>query len=102
MRDQRPRHHYDHDQWRRGRWYHGHHGDRQGWWWIIGSTWFWYSAPVYPYPALEELEPEPATAEPPLTTDPTGQYWYYCTDPSGYHPYVPSCYGLWQLVPITP
>lgn len=99
-RDDRPRHHYDHDHWRRGRWYHGHHGERQGWWWIVGPTWFWYSAPVYPYPAWEEVEPAPEN--PPLTTDPTGQYWYYCLDPPGYHPYVPSCYGPWQMVPITP
>ncbi len=30
-------------------------------------------------------------------------YWYYCTDPEGYHPYVEECPGGWmQVVPSSP
>ena len=28
------------------------------------------------------------------------QYWYYCTDPAGYYPYVQNCTKAWmQVVP---
>jgi hypothetical protein len=27
-------------------------------------------------------------------------YWYYCTDPAGYFPYVQSCNKAW--VPVVP
>ena len=26
------------------------------------------------------------------------QYWYYCTDPQGYYPYIKSCPGGWVTV----
>ena len=45
-------HFHEHDivVWRGGRWFHGWHGNRLGWWWIVGPAWYWYPAPVYPYP----------------------------------------------------
>jgi hypothetical protein len=27
-------------------WWHGHYG----WWWNVGPSWYFYTAPVYPYP----------------------------------------------------
>jgi hypothetical protein len=27
------------------------------------------------------------------------QYWYYCTDPAGYYPYVSECSVTWQTAP---
>ena len=31
---------------------------------------------------------------------PANQYWYYCTDPAGYYPYVQNCSKAWmQVVP---
>jgi len=27
------------------------------------------------------------------------QYWYYCSDPAGYYPYVTQCNTGWQTVP---
>jgi hypothetical protein len=30
------------------------------------------------------------------------QYWYYCTDPQGYYPYVRECRGSWKKVPPFP
>lgn len=52
-RDRRgPPHYYVHDfdRWHGGHWFHGPHGGRPGWWWVIGDSWYYYPAPVYPYP----------------------------------------------------
>ncbi len=43
-------HEHDIVVWRGGHWFHGWHGPRLGWWWIVGGAWYWYPAPVYPYP----------------------------------------------------
>jgi hypothetical protein len=29
------------------------------------------------------------------------QYWYYCSDPAGYYPYVTQCNTDWQTVPAS-
>jgi hypothetical protein len=89
---------HDHDfaRWRGGRWFHGPHAGRPGWWWIVGGVWYFYPAPVYPYP-------DPY--QPPLMLAPaapsTGQFWYYCRNPAGYYPYVPACTSAWQPVPAS-
>jgi hypothetical protein len=51
-RYERDRHYYVHDfdRWHGGHWFHGGHGGRDGWWWVIGDSWYYYPAPVYPYP----------------------------------------------------
>ena len=36
--------------WRQGNWFHGRHDGRFGWWWISAWVWYFYPAPVYPYP----------------------------------------------------
>jgi hypothetical protein len=33
---------------------------------------------------------------------PNVTYWYYCRNPAGYYPYVPSCPTPWQPVQATP
>jgi hypothetical protein len=35
---------------------------------------------------------------------PATHYWYYCTDPAGYYPYVQNCSKAWMTVvpPRTP
>jgi len=45
-------HFHDHDfiAWRGGRWYHGYYGGRTGWFWMVGGVYYWYPAPIYPYP----------------------------------------------------
>ena len=83
--------------WRGGRWYHGSHDGRSGWWWIVGTLWYFYPSPVFPYP--NPYVP-PVASVPPTT--PTTSYYYYCQNPSGYYPYVTQCPGGWQLVPATP
>jgi len=29
------------------------------------------------------------------------QYWYYCSNPAGYYPYVTHCNTGWQTVPAS-
>ena len=89
--------------WRGGRWYHGRHGPRLGWWWIVGGAWYWYPSPVYPYPnpytpPLVVQVPQPPPPQP-QALPPT---WYYCDNPAGYYPYVPECPSGWKTVPATP
>ena len=31
----------------------------------------------------------------------TAQYWYYCSDPAGYYPFVAQCNTGWQAVPAS-
>jgi hypothetical protein len=78
--------------WHGGGWRHGWHDGRFGWWWIVPgwADWYYYNAPVYPYPD-PYLPPGMATGPTP--------YWYHCPNPQGYYPYVQQCYGPWQPVP---
>ena len=43
--------------WRGGHWFRGPHEGRLGWWWIAGNAWYYYPAPVYPYPAYAAAGP---------------------------------------------
>ncbi len=88
----------DHDVriWRGGRWHHGVHDGHLGWWWVVAGVWYLYNAPIYPYP-----DPyRPPVVVVPSPAPPTA-YWYYCTNPPGYYPYVPRCLAPWQPVPAT-
>jgi hypothetical protein len=31
----------------------------------------------------------------------SSQTWYYCSDPTGYYPYVPQCNTGWQAIPAS-
>lgn len=96
----------------RGR--HFHDGDR-----VHGSIHFyfgppgfspWYYGPHYYYPYYGPpvvivpsspptyIERGPDQAEPSLTPG----YWYYCTQPKGYYPYVKECPGGWEQVAPQP
>ena len=80
--------------WARGHWYHRWWHGRYGWWWYAGGAWFWYAAPVYPYPTVvsDYYYEEPDYGD-------TGPTWWYCYNPPGYYPYVPSCRQPWTAVP---
>jgi phage terminase large subunit-like protein len=93
-------HQHDYPVWRGGRWFHGPHGGRSGWWWIVGLNWYWYPAPTYPYP--DAYLPPPVVATPPPIPGALPHYWYYCADPPGYYPYVPQCFRNWERVPAAP
>ena len=90
---------HDHDLglWRGGRWTHGRHDGRLGWWWVVAGLWYFYPSPVYPYP--DPYQP-PVVLQPAQT--PASQYWYYCADPAGYYPYVAQCRVNWKQVPASP
>ena len=95
-------HEHDWGVWRGGHWFHGPHGGRMGWWWIAGGTYYFYPAPVYPYPSPWEppsvdLVTPPADVPPPAT-----QYWYFCRQSNQYYPYTPTCPGGWEQVPAQP
>jgi hypothetical protein len=104
------RHFHDRDieLWRGGRWIHGRHGGHFAWWWIAGGVWYLYPSPVYPYPdpylppvMIEQQPPVAVTPSNPASTEPV-QYWYHCTNPEGYYPYVPQCLTDWEKVPASP
>ncbi len=97
-------HEHDFDRWRAGRWVHGPHGGRVGWWWVVGGAWYFYPAPVYPYPdpyvppaVVVAPAPPPAAAAP----VPPAQY-YFCDRPRGYYPYVAACHVPWRVVLAAP
>lgn len=97
-------HEHDWSVWHGGRWEHGYHGDRLGWWWVAGGLWYFYPYPVYPYPdpyvpPVVVTPPVAPAVEPP---PPTPTHWYYCGSSRGYYPYVPSCPEGWQQVPANP
>jgi hypothetical protein len=86
-------HEHDFERWRGGRWFHGFHDAHDGWWWIVDGTWYFYPAPVYPYP--DPYTPPSVVVQ--TVPGAAPQYWY-CSNPSGYYPYVPRCYNPWQAV----
>lgn len=82
--------------WRTGRWVHGDHLGRAGWWWIVEGEWYFYPTPIYPYPdpyvppGVVVAAPAPAPV----------QYWYYCPSVQAYYPYVSACPEGWT--PVVP
>jgi hypothetical protein len=99
-------HEHDYRTWSGGHWEHGRHDGRYGWWWLAGGLWYFYPAPIYPYPdpyappvvVVPQVAPQPVA---PLAPPPA-QYWYYCDAAGGYYPYVPSCPSGWRAVPANP
>ena len=97
---------YDLGIWRGGYWHHGWYNDRWGWWWIVGGIWYYYPAPIYPYPnpyipgAVVVINNQSDTPTPPAEA-PT-QFWYHCSSPQGYYPYVPECPAGWTRVAASP
>lgn len=97
-------HFYAHDfaYWHGGYWAHSWYGGRFGWWWVVSGVWFFYPAPVYPYPdpyvpPYFVVPPPPPDAAAATQT----QFWYFCPASNGYYPYITSCPSGWQQVPAT-
>jgi len=117
--------HHHHEMWRGGEWRHEARFGRLGWWWVTGGVWYYYDAPVYPYPMIVSeyavpaappgyvvqqppvvVQQPPAVVVPPAQPpapppqlQPQQQVWYYCDNPAGYYPYVPSCSTQFRPVP---
>ena len=95
-------HEHDWGLWRGGRWVHEVHDGRPGWWWVAGGAWYFYPAPVYPYP--DPYEPPVTVAAAPSVAPlaPVPKVWYYCEAAHGYYPYVPTCPSGWKAMPASP
>ena len=73
-----------------------------------------YSRPYYPYPYQPYYPPTIVTvpvnppvyierSQPQPTQPLESGYWYYCSNPEGYYPYVQDCPDGWRQVdPIPP
>ncbi len=60
---------------------------------------YYYTAP----PQVIVTQPAPTTYVQPAPPPETENYWYYCTEPKGYYPYVKTCPPGWmKVVPQTP
>lgn len=73
----------------------------------FGYSYPWYSPPpYYYYPPTVIVRPEPQVyieRSAPQPAPQTQAYWYYCTNPQGYYPYIKDCPGGWlQVVPSPP
>jgi hypothetical protein len=59
-----------------------------------------------PYPVYDSVETiiydpvDTAIAAQPSPEPALVSYWYYCTDPAGYYPYVQNCTKPW--IPVAP
>lgn len=98
-------HKHDLHRWRGGRWVHGHHDHRLGWWWVVGGLWYFYPRVIHPYPnpyISSAVVVQPTQPAPTPSDAPSVQYWYYCEAAKGYYPYVPSCPAGWKMVPAAP
>jgi hypothetical protein len=84
---------HDEAHWRGGGWHHEVHGGRLGWWWVVGPEWYFYPAPIYPYPS---------PYIPPVIAAPQPNMWYWCAAPAGYYPFAAQCSVQWQAVPARP
>lgn len=88
--------------WGGGQWVNDWHDGRFAWWWVLDDYWYFYPAPIYPYPTY--IPPAVVVQQaPPMPAEmPPAQYWYYCDNPQGYYPYVASCNVPWRGVPVAP
>jgi hypothetical protein len=72
----------------------------------LGSYYGGYYSPYYGYPPTVVTVPvnPPVYIQqtPPATQQYPAGYWYYCTNPQGYYPYVKQCPSGWQQVEPTP
>lgn len=98
--------------WHGGGWHGGggHFRGRVGV--VIGGPLYWpsYSYPSYPY---YPYYPGPYYSPPVVVTpapqtyieqgsDAADQYWYFCSNPQGYYPYVQTCPSGWRQVTPQP
>lgn len=93
----------------------GHHGGfRGGYYGGIGGLYFGmgypygyrygYGYPYYSPPVTIQAPPITYIQQPaPVVQQYPAGYWYYCTNPEGYYPYVKTCPNAWQQVaPVPP
>jgi len=91
-----------HGGWHGGGGWHGHSSIGV----TIGGPLFWSPYPYYPGPYYA---PAPVVVVPPApqtyieqSQDAGDPYWYFCSDPRGYYPYVKACPSGWHQVAPQP
>lgn len=100
-----------HSHWRHGGGFYRHYGHPR-FSFYLGIPWYprpYFSYPYYPYypPTIVTVPANPPVyieRDAPQATQqlPSG-YWYYCSNPEGYYPYVRECPSGWRQVdPIPP
>ena len=98
-------HFHEHDWvvWRGGHWIHDWHDGRMGWWWVAGGIWYFYPAPVYPWPNPWEppVEVDVTSSITQVSPRPATRSWYFCDATQKYYPYAASCPSGWGQVPAT-
>ena len=71
-----------------------------------GWPYAWGAAYAVPYavaPVVVNATPAPQVIVQPAPAAPADSYWYYCTQPAGYFPYVQNCSQPWmKVVPQVP
>ena len=85
--------------WGHGMWRHSWHSGHRGWWWVVDRFWFFYPAPIYPFPTYIGADTYYDYYD--QYGIPT-YYWYFCSKPEGYYPYVQECLRPWQPMPPLP
>jgi hypothetical protein len=96
--------------WSQGSWYHGVYLSHEGWWWVVGPIWYYYSVPVYPYPSTPAayyvlttpppLSGPPPGADAPKATGGPQAFTYFCEKTQAFFPLVSSCDAKWIVTPV--
>jgi hypothetical protein len=80
---------------------HGHHGrSHVGVFFSAPLFWPYYPQPYY-YPPVVVTPASPPVYIEQGQSSPQ-QYWYFCSEPQGYYPYVKQCASGWQQVAPQP
>jgi hypothetical protein len=71
---------------------------------LWGPGWWGPAYPSYPYhtPRTVIIRQQPETYSQQPQQAPKPAYWYFCTEPEGYYPYVKNCPKGWLKVVPTP
>jgi hypothetical protein len=93
--------------------HHHHYGGHVGIYVGAPLGWMWNYPPSYyygygPYPMMVAPSVPPTYIEqgqepaPVQSQQAPSNYWYYCSKPDGYYPYVKQCLAGWQRVAPQP
>lgn len=78
---------------------------------VFGAPWPYYGPPYpyyypyypYPYPPVVTVPSSPPVyIERSQDEVESENYWYYCSNPKGYYPYIRECKTNWQRVTPVP
>jgi hypothetical protein len=95
-------HNNDYNNWQTGRWEKTHHDGKLGWWWILGSSWYLFEQPAYPYPVINPIYVSPIVTEPELNVQiqNIAKSRYYCSTTGQYYPESNICSVPWKKIEI--